>query len=33
MTLGDGPLKKYRISHGELVGGGRLVFGLQPERK
>lgn len=33
MTLGGRPLKKYRISHGELVGGGRLVFGLQPERK
>ena len=29
MTLGGRPLKKYRISHGELVGGGRLVFGLQ----
>ena len=33
ITLGGRPLKKYRISHGELVGGGRLVFGLQPERK
>jgi len=33
MTLGGRPLKKYRISHDELVGGGRLVFGLQPERK
>jgi len=26
MTLGGRPLKKYRISHGELVGGGRLGF-------
>lgn len=26
MTLGGRPLKKYRISHGELVGGGRAGF-------
>lgn len=30
MTLGGRPLKKYRISHGELVGGGRLVSDCNP---
>lgn len=27
--LGGKSLKKYRIGHGELVRGGRLVFDLQ----
>ena len=29
MTLGGKPLKKYRISHDELLGGGKLVFELK----
>ena len=28
MTLGGKPLKKYRISHDELINGGRLSFEL-----
>lgn len=29
MTLGGKPLAKYRLSHDELLGGGRLIFNLQ----
>lgn len=29
MTLGGKPLKNYRVSHDELLRGGRLVFELQ----
>lgn len=29
MTLGGRPLKNYRVSHDELLRGGRLVFELQ----
>lgn len=32
MTLGGKPLKKYRITHDELVGGGKLVMELKSER-
>ena len=28
MSLGDKPLKKYRISHDELLKGGKLNFKL-----
>lgn len=33
MTLGSKPLKRYRISHDELLRGGRLVFDLQKNPK
>lgn len=29
MTLGGRPLERYRISHDELLRGGRLTFELQ----
>lgn len=29
MTLGDKPLKNYRILHDELLKGGKLTFELQ----
>ncbi len=32
MTLGDKPLKNYRILHDELLTGGKLTFELQPEK-
>ncbi|WP_290539669.1 GH92 family glycosyl hydrolase [Alistipes sp.] len=32
MTLGDKPLKNYRISHGELLKGGKLTFELQTDK-
>lgn len=33
MTLGGKPLKKYRISHDELLKGGTLKFNLGPTPK
>lgn len=32
MTLGDKPLKNYRILHGELLKGGKLTFELQTDK-
>lgn len=32
MTLGDKPLKNYRILHGELLKGGTLTFELQTDK-
>ncbi len=32
MTLGGRPLKKYRLSHDELLGGGHLTFELQTDK-
>ncbi len=32
MTLGGRPLTKYRLSHDELLGGGKLTFELKPEK-
>ena len=32
MTLGGRPLTKYRISHDELLSGGRLVFELKEQK-
>ncbi len=32
MMLGDKPLKKYRISHAELLQAGGLTFNLQPRK-
>ena len=32
MTLGGRPLGKYRLSHDELLGGGRLKFELKNDK-
>jgi len=32
MTLGDKPLKNYRILHDELLKGGKLTFELKNKR-
>ena len=32
MTLGGRPLTKYRLSHDELLGGGRILFELEKRR-
>ena len=32
MTLGGKPLGKYRLSHDELLGGGRLKFELKNDK-
>ncbi len=32
MTMGDRPLKKYRISHAELLQAGKLTFNLQSRK-
>ena len=33
MTLGDKPLKQYRISHADLMKGGKLKFNLTDNHK
>lgn len=33
MTLGGRPLKKYRVSHSDLIGAGRLVMNLSSKKK